>query len=306
MFEWIKNIIRNTPSITPTTNLPDGAVKKAEPIVMETIHGNYTQSEINAFINDLKLYADRILEITETTDRYNRGEVGHIRYGWSDRLIIDLSRESTSYYLNICKTIRYLHGKVEFKVNLYYDNLDINLCNDIVFSYSEWLYSVSNFQTDSTFELLKSVDYSIPRPLNRIAIRLSKYDETELNKVLVVINQRKDSYIEYNYNNIKNEIESIVNQFPDNFYIVTINDTKKTESMYTLTEPLQEATGSYRINNVLFRGDYFALIPAVMFRINVESRSKKELTKKLINSCNSTYVQSKLNAYFGIDNSPER
>lgn len=123
----------------------------------------------------------------------------------------------------------------------------------------------------------------------------------EANKVLDLINPRKDSYIEYNYNNIKNEIESIVNQFPDNFYLVTINDTKKPESMYTLTKPLQEASGSYRINNVLFRGDYFALIPAVMFRINVETRSKEELTKKLINSCNSTYVQSKLNAYFGID-----
>lgn len=299
MFNWLKNIIRTTQSITPTTNLPDGTVKQVEPIFLETRIRNYTENELNVFINELKRYDNGFLRI-DTQQINSRNIVGKIYYGHDSVLQIDLSRKTTDYYLNTCKNIHYLIGKAKFDVRLNYDNLRIDVCDYISFSYSDWFYKVTNFGNGSTFKSTYKVDYSTPRPMNMIDIKLSKYNEIELNKNLLLINPLKSAYIEYNYNNIKNEIESIVTQFPENFYIISINDTKNVELMYTLTEPAQDVTGSYRIDNVLFRDGYFVIIPAVMYRINVEKRSKNILIKKFIESCDSDVVRTKLNGYFGV------
>ena len=298
MFNWLKNIL-NTQSIKPTTNLPDDVVKKPEPIFLETRIRNYTHDEYNAFINELKTYNDGILRIDISPDNL-RNIVGAIYYSYNNKLHIDLSRKSAEYYLNVCKNIRHLSGKATFDIYFNHDNLCIKVCSHICYSYTEWFYKVTNFGNGSTFKSTYKVDYNIPRPINTIDINLAKYDGTYLDTKLSDFNRITSAYIEYNYNNIKNEIESIVSQFPETFYIVSINDTKNVESMYTLTEPTQDVTGSYRIDNVLFRDGYFVIIPAVMYRINVEKRSRNILTKKLIQSCDSSVVQNKLNKYFGL------
>ena len=302
MFNMLKNIL-NTPSIKPTINLPDGVVKKPEPIFLETRIRNYTHDEYNAFINELKTYSDGMLRIDISPDisRNAHNIVGVIYYSYNNKLYIDLSKESAKYYLNVCKNIRHLSGKATFDIYFNRDNLCIKVCSHIHYSYTEWFYKVTNFGNGSTFKSKEcTYEFSTSIPLNTIDVNLSIYNEDELNKKLALIEPLKTSYIEYNYNNIKNEIESIVSQFPENFYIVSINDTKNVESMYTLTEPAQDITGSYRIDNVLFRDGYFVIIPAVMYRINVEKRSKNILTKKLIESCDSSVVRNKLNKYFGV------
>ena len=107
MFNWLKNIIRTTQSITPTTNLPDGTVKQVEPIFLETRIRNYTENEFNVFINELKRYDNGFLRI-DTQQINSRNIVGNIYYGHDSVLQIDLSRKTTDYYLNTCKNIHYL------------------------------------------------------------------------------------------------------------------------------------------------------------------------------------------------------
>ena len=304
MFNWLKNIL-NKPSIKPTTNLPDGVLKNPEPIYLETRIRNYTHDEYNAFINELKTYSDYMLRIDISPDNSRnlrkRNIVGSIYYSYNNILLIDLSKKSAEYYLNVCKNIRHLSGKATFDIYFNSDNLCIKVCSHINYSYTEWFYKVTNFVNGSTFKSKEcTYEFSTSIPLNTIDVNLSIYNEDELNKKLALIEPLKTSYIEYNYNNIKNEIESIVSQFPENFYIISINDTKNVELMYTLTEPAQDVTGSYRIDNVLFRDGYFVIIPAVMYRINVEKRSKNILIKKFIESCDSDVVRTKLNGYFGV------
>lgn len=240
MFNWLKNIL-TTPSIKPTTNLPDGVVKKPEPIFLKTRIRNYTHDEYNAFINELKTYSDGMLRIVIVPGNsrnivgsiYYNYDNSSIYYSYDNRLHIDLSRKSAEYYLNVCKNIRHLSGKSKFDIHFKYDNLRIEVCSHIHYSYTEWFYKVTNFGNGSTFKSPYEVDYNIPRPMNTIDINLAKYDETYLDTKLSDFKRITSAYIEYNYNNIKNEIESIVSQFPENFYIVSINDTNNVESMYT-------------------------------------------------------------------------
>jgi hypothetical protein len=316
MFTWLKNIINEHQPIKPTTNLSDSQLKTpdSDPVYFKTPLRSYTKEEFESFINELKSLDDGILRINISsipTDYSNINghsfKIGSLTYvGISDRyygdnqMSIDLGREPAQYYINLCKNLKYLTGKIKFEI--YRSTAIISVCDYVSTSYDEWFYKVNNFSDGSTFKSKKYYDFSqdTNAPNRTIEISLSKYDENDLADKLSQIKPMKSAYIEYHYNKIKDEFEKIINQFPDDYYLITINDGHAQESMYALNPPEQDVTGSYRIDNVLFRDGYFVLIPAVMYRINIETRSKTELTKKLIASCNSDDIRIKLNKYFEI------
>jgi hypothetical protein len=176
------------------------------------------------------------------------------------------------------------------------------VCDYISASYIDWFYKFNNFDDGTTFikSIYNNFSQNTSESNRTISIQLGTYDETDLADKLSQIKLMKFAYINYHFNKIKDEIEQTINQFPDQYYLITINDGKKEESMYSLNQPAQDVTGSYRIDNVLFRDNYFILIPAVMYKINITQHTKTELTKKLIASCDSHEVINKLNIYFGI------
>jgi len=315
MFKWLQQIIDNHPSIKPTVNLSNTEVKPVDTVYFRTPVRNYTKEEFESFINELNSLNDSTVRINissiptnYSTINGNSFKVGSLTYvgpiydySSNNSQSIDLSRETAQYYINICKNLKYLTGKARFDIQYSKSLVHIPVCDYVSTTYSEWFYKVNNFCDGSTFKSTK-FDFSqdTNAPNRSIEISLAKYDENVLADKLSQIRPMKAAYIEYQYNKIKTEFEKIINQFPDHYYLITIHDGHTHESMYSLNPPEQDVTGSYRIDNVLFRDGYFALIPAVMYRINIEQRSKTELTKKLIDSCNSHDVRNKLNVYFGI------
>jgi hypothetical protein len=313
MFKWLLQIIKENPSITPSVNLSKSEVALIDEVYLTTTYGNYTKKEIDSFINELKsLHDDEAVSI-DIYSEYNNNKytLGTIRSIWGNRerynalpypISIDLRKYSTQSYINICKTLKYL-GKNRIRFEYCHNNLvSISVCDYISASYIDWFYKFNNFDDGTTFikSIYNNFSQNTSESNRTISIQLGTYDETDLADKLSQIKLMKFAYINYHFNKIKDEIEQTINQFPDQYYLITINDGKKEESMYSLNQPAQDVTGSYRIDNVLFRDNYFILIPAVMYKINITQHTKTELTKKLIASCDSHEVINKLNIYFGI------
>lgn len=314
MFNWLKQIIDNNPTIAPTVNLANPEVKPSDVVYLKTSVRNYTKEEFDSFINELKSLDDDILRINISSTLPKSVPSGHscnvgllscrgtLDYYYNNHEIsIDLNREPAQYYINLCKNLKYLSGKAKYEIDYHRLVAYIPVYDYVSTSYDKWFYDVNNFCDGSTFSGIKfnfNQDTNVPE--RTINISLGKYDETDLVDKLSQIKPMKSAYIEYHYNKIKNDFDRILNQFPDQYYLITVNDGQKQESMYALNPPEQDVTGSYRIDNVLFREGYFVLIPAVMYRINIWQRSKIELTNKLISSCNSQEIRAKLSAYFGV------
>lgn len=303
MLNFLKNIIANNKPIPATTNVSDNN------IYLSTFHKDYTFDELVSLKTKLLSYKSDHADVDVTIKQpinYIIGTIeyidhAHRRYGASDRMHINLHNNPAEYYINICKSINYLCNVKEASIHLNKPICHLNACNHIVFDYAEWFHKVNNFYSGTTF---KSKPISFTRdesePSRCVVLDITKFNETEFSDAINKLPEMAVAYFNYKFKQIKTTIEEIINQFPDTYYKITILDGKKSESMYTLNPPRQDDTGSYRIDGVLFRGDYFVLIPAVMYKIDVESFTKTELTKKLIQSCDSTEMRLKLKEHFSV------
>lgn len=302
MFNVLKNIIANNKPIPATVNVPDNK------IYLSTSHKDYTFDELNAFKDELRSYKSNYIDIdirTNSPADYIIGtiqRVDHMRgIIQPDRMYINLHYHPAEYYINICKSIKYLCEVKEAFIYINKPRCVLSACNNIVFDYSEWFNKVNNFCSGTTFKS-KPISFikDESEPVRFIELDITKFNESEFANAISKLPEMAVTYFNYHFETIKNEIEEIINQFPDKYYKITISDGKNSESMYTLNHPCQDDTGSYRIDGVLFRGDYFVLIPAVMYKINVESFTKIDLTKKMIQSCGSTEMRLKLKEHFGV------
>ena len=85
---------------------------------------------------------------------------------------------------------------------------------------------------------------------------------------------------------IKNEIIEKINTirqfFPDIMYSTRISKDGASETVLSTTKPVQDISGSIKISDILFRGDFFILIPCVMYKIETASITVDDIINEII------------------------
>lgn len=273
--------------------------KKVESGLFVTSTGTYTFEQINNFKKEMRSF--NISGVTVNFHEKKRMScvlgniVNFVIRSYAMR--IDIQIYDLDYYLNVMKTLEYLQSKndLSYMFWLVEDRFVINSCKSVGVSCPDMFMKYRNFHDGSNFVPF-SLDSRIfeettPRT---IRMRLSDYNVEAIEESITKLPKMKEDYEDNCYNVVSNVIQSTVEQFPEEFFEIAITDGSKCETMFTIEEPKQNEAGSYRVDTVLFLGDYFVLIPAVMYRIDIKKKTRKDIASAIIDTCSPGSVKRKL------------
>jgi len=211
----------------------------------------------------------------------------HYSYHVNDSLVNDL--EAGKAFID--KLIRFLTS--EYLVNYIIDD------NVFVYDYQKskykdthqsYLFHTINNVTGSN--LYKALDYSIIE--SSIVEANSKYTEQysinidtgtieELKEIVGKLKQRSlDITIDAN-NIYKWNLKVILHDFPEEMFYIELIGKNQMETILSVNEPVQEISGSIRINGILCRGDFFILVPCVHYKIKCNKITKQQIIHDILN-----------------------
>ena len=287
--------------------------------VIETPIRNYTREEIKDYIKEIRTYSslrgiviyikDYLTKDYSRTDRSVDYDLAKIDLGdiqfydafcRNSKIVIDLAVHSFQYYIDICKTLKYLGEKSFSFAVISIHNIDLIACHEITFDFSYIFKDYGNFSNDSVLNFVLNCDLNSGAPKRISSINYDRYDEIALDSIIEKQKNYKIEYEKYIFDSIVSKINEIEESFPEEFFIITISNKEEKEQYFTSALPTQDSTGSYRLCGVLFREGYFALIPAVMYKIQTKKCTRNYIIKQLIDCCNNHPMIIKLRGHFSI------
>ena len=271
--------------------------KKDEVETIDTYNGSYTKDEYEKFKKEMSSFKNHpiVVEFYDNREHCPRLYNRFGSYG-KDFVSVDLKRHNFDYYLSIMKTAEFLSkcSGVKYSIRLSNDNVNIESCEEFTFERLKIFDTFRNFHDGSTFVKPKQYIPFHQSPRSCVSFKLSDCDEVKLSAAISNLPEMKKEYEKYCFEWMSNYIKSIIEQFPEEFFQLTITDGNKTEEMFSMNAPKQCDVGSFRIDDVLFLEDYFTIIPSVMYRIDIVKMSREDIANAIIGSCSGSSIKRKL------------
>ena len=284
----------------------------------------YTQAKYEYDYKDSPLIVGTIFLNDPNTIRSqhhdNQSNCGHSYNYYRElgiKLVIDLKLNYWEYYHTILEKIKNIK-LVKNNITTHYPYVVKELCKVsdkgftlCAYNYIEFnrhssphmLPKLNNFQTKSTAPkyLLNFMTGDWEIEVNQLSQYFSYSDDVDL------INQNIEKFYEdlkeLEANIVSKYIEklnSIIDCFPETCYLIEFADNNgKPESMLSTIMPQQDGAGSYRVDNILFRPDYFVLVPAIMYKITVTTFTHQEVLNDARRAINSEFAPELAKYYKG-------